>query len=192
MDLSNFWDWANQNGGGITAVATVALVLATLATLWLAGADSRRRSRPMVSANFVFGPNSSSVVLFRLKNYGPSRAVEVDVRFTPPIKVDESTEVIRSRYANPIGVLNPGETYDNSWFIPNYSNSDGPTTNHYAHPDKVRVSVTYKRFWWLRYKDVTDLDIATHLHTSDPVSSTSMLGSVRKIADATEKIANRG
>lgn len=182
----DFWAWADEHGVGITAIATVALVLATVATLWVAGNDSRRRNRPMVSGSFVFGENSPDTILLRIKNYGPTRAEDVVVTFTPELQVDSTTELVRNRFSGPIGVLNPGETLENAWYIPKFVGNEH-VGNQYAYPDQVTVRITYRGVLWKRRVDTTRLNVATHLHTSTVVSSSSLLGSVRRIAKALEK-----
>lgn len=182
----DFWMWADQHGVGLTAVATVALVLATVAALWVAGNDSRRRNRPMVSGSFVFGANSPDTILLRIKNYGPTRAEDVVVSFDPPLPDDATTELVRKRYERPLGVINPGETLENAWYLAKFSGNEF-VGNHYAFPDEVTLRINYRGFLWMRREDVTRLNVGTHLHTSDTVSSSSLLGSVRRIARALEK-----
>lgn len=182
----DFWNWTNTYGSGVTAVATVGLVFAGVLTLWATATDSRKKSRPMVSARFSINENSPRVMMFLLKNYGPSRATNVSVTFDPPIKRDDTTDLVVDRYSAPIGVLNPGEEYENAWYMPEFQGMDFKG-NRYSFPDQVTVTVTYHRFLWRKYRDVTKLDVKTHLNTSDHVASDSMLGSIRAIAKALKK-----
>lgn len=179
----DFWAWADDHGSGLTAVATVALVLAGVLTLFASATDSHKKSRPMVSARFSINENSPRVMMFLLKNYGPSRATNVSVTFTPPIQKEETTELVVNRYSSLIGVLNPGEEYENAWYMPDFTGGEF-SGNRYGFPDQVTVTVNYHRFWWFKYRDVTKLDVNTHLNTSDHVSSDSLLGSMRSIANA--------
>lgn len=185
-----FWEWANAHGAGLTAIATVALVLATIATLWVAGRDSHRRNRPMISASFVNGEHSWTTLEFQLKNYGVTRAEDIHVTFDPPLPDVDGAETIRLRYANLIPVLNAGEALVNAWYSRTFAES-GEISNQLGLPDTVKVTVTYKRGRRRTYTDVTSLDVRSHLFSEAHVSSDSALGSVRSIAKALREISSK-
>ncbi|MGG7466214.1 hypothetical protein [Plantibacter sp. YIM 135347] len=177
----------NTNSAAVSAIATVIAALIAAAALISAAADSARRSRPMMSAEFRIGPNSSTTILFVLKNYGASQAEAVSISFDPPLDDDDSTSLVRERYAKAIAVMNPGQEMVNSWYIPKFE-ADTHVGNHYTFPDEVTVAVTY-RSGWRTFKSVIPLDVASYLNTSDTVSSASMLGSIRSIRDSLKKMA---
>ena len=184
----DFWTWANQNGTGITAVATVALVIAGLLTLLASNRDSKRKSRPMLSAYFALAPENPLAIEFHISNFGQTRATNVRVSFNPEIPIDDSTSTVRARYRHPIGAINPGEIYTNRWYSPTYDARGKLSGNRYSYPDTVTVSIIYDRWWWLKHMDVTTLDVATHINTETTVHSDYHLGTLRKIAKSLDDV----
>lgn len=186
---TGFLDWLNSNSAAVSAVATVVAAMIAALALVSAAHDSQGRSRPMVTAEFRFGPHSATSILLSIRNYGPSVARKITVIFDPPLPEEESTQLIRDRYALEIPTLSPSQELVNTWFIPKYF-GNRLVGNVFAYPDDTKVTVRY-RGGWHRYKDVYALDVNVHKFESEAVSSESHLGAIRGIRDALNKIESK-
>lgn len=187
---ADFWCWLNANGGAVTAAATVVAALIAAGALVSAAVDTNARSRPALSAEFRLAPHAPTVLELLVQNYGQSIASKIGVTFVPPLERSSTTEVVTDRYASEVSVLGPGQQLVNTWYVPTYTASGELAGNAYGFPDRITMIIRYRGGWW-RYKTTILLDVNSHLHTSQPVNSSSLLGSVRRIAERLETIAGK-
>jgi hypothetical protein len=186
------WDWINDYGAGIGAVATAATAVIAIIAVLATSFDSRARSQPMVAAEFRTAPDSDTTIEFVITNLGPTPARDVFVSFDPPIVIPNETEAhsapyLLKRYARPIPVLNPGQLLSNTW----YSARDlggAELENSEPTPDEVRVSVSYRGLGLRRIRDSFDLTVETVTLTTFSVSSTSYKGRLKTIDASLKKM----
>lgn len=126
----------------LAAVVTAAIAIWALAS---SASDSRARTRPTLLAQFEKGPDGSSVILFVVRNVGPTSAEDVSVSFEPdlPLPGDDVRPTLLSyaarRYADAIPSLGPGQALSNIWRTSSDDESDAGTP-----PWDVTVTVQYK------------------------------------------------
>jgi hypothetical protein len=186
------WDWINDYGAGIGAIATIATAIIAIIAVLATSSDSRARSQPMVAAEFRTAPDSDTTIEFVITNLGPTQARDVVVSFDPPIVIPEGAEAhsapyLLKRYARPIPVLNPGQLLSNTW----YSARDlggADLENSEPTPDNVRVSVSYRGLGVRRIRDSFDLTVEIVALTTFSVSSTSYRGRLKTIDASLKKI----
>ena len=100
----------------LAAVVTAAIVIWALAS---SASDSGARTRPTLLAELEKGPDGSSVILFVVRNVGPTSAEDVSVSFEPdlPVPGDDVRPTHLSyaarRYADAIPSLGPGQALSN-------------------------------------------------------------------------------
>src|SRR4051794_36626263 len=110
--LNDFFDWwtTQRVAAGTAVVAAAAAVTAATSgvrTLRQNRRDSKARSRPMVAAELREIPYVKGTQILVVRNYGPSIARNVRVKFDPeiPDPDDPSTSVtpfLKRRYAKPV------------------------------------------------------------------------------------------
>ncbi|WP_052067855.1 hypothetical protein [Rhodococcoides fascians] len=171
--------WGAIIGGGATAIAATAGVVAATAavsTLRATKRDSRDRTRPMVGAELVLGSNPADQNAYLvIRNYGPTVAYNVQVRFTPRI-VPTGTRsgkasfvpTLLARYEKPIKTMMPGVQMRNAWwFDRRVESEDGKSVNDEPIPERATVTIRFSdrpNFWSKdaqRYTEEFVLDVAT-------------------------------
>ncbi len=189
------WNWINDYGTAIGAVAGVVAAIVAIIALISAALDSKARSQPMIAAEFRPAPDSDSSIEFVLSNLGATPARDVKVTFSPGIVIPQDADTDRllapyivKRYERPIPVLNPGQSLSNTWWAGSLSGGSNELTNDEPTPDDVTVSVSYKGLGWRRLSDSFDLTIETVTLTTYSVSSTSTKGRLKTIDDSLKKI----
>lgn len=195
MTPQNFidvWEWTNDYGSAIGAVAGVVAAIVAIAALVSTAQDSKARSQPMIAAEFRPAPDSDSSIEFAVTNLGPTRARDVKVEFDPPITLPQDTDrlmapFIVQRYSQPIPVLNPGQVLSNTWWS-GEAGPDNKLTNREPTPDTVVVKVSYKGLRWRRIRDSFPLTIETVTLTTYSVSSTSTKGRLKSVDATLQKI----
>lgn len=186
------WEWVNEYGSGIGAVAGVLAALVAILALMSAAWDSKARSQPMIAAEFRPSADNDTEVEFVVTNLGPTPARDVRVAFDPPLVMPaDSTRLmaqfIVKRYERPIPVLNPGQVLSNTWWAGQAGPGD-ELTNREPTPDEVRVDVSYKGIGWRRIKESFDLTIEMVTLTTYSVSSTSIKGRLKSVDESLRKI----
>ena len=180
----------------ISALATVATAVIAILALGSTARDSRERSRPMIFAMFREANHSDSSFELVVKNFGLSAARGLRVEFDPPLSEDDRKEVltdfIAKRYGNPIPLLPPGSELTNTWWGGGIAPDSGnELINRLSTPDEVVVKVTYRGNRILRYRDEFALSADTIKLRTYAVSSTSMPGRMKAIAESLKTIANQ-
>ena len=138
-----------------------------------------------MAAELIPAPQSDSSVVLRVVNYGNSVARDVTVSFSPPLTPRPERDgalSISKRYVQPIPHVSPGQVLANGW------QTWGQKGKLHSSPDLCTVTIKYtsgRRTFTEKYV----LDIETVANSTDPVSSTSELGTLRKIASALQKLA---
>ena len=177
--------------GVISALATAATAVIAIVALGSTARDSRERSRPMIFAMFREAEHSDSSFDLVVKNFGTSAARDLVVEFDPPLteeeRKDELTDFVAKRYDNPIPLLPPGSELTNTWWGGGITPGGGnEVTNQLNTPDEVAVSVSYKGNRFRRYCDKFTLSADTIKLKTYSVSSTSMPGRMKTIAEVVE------
>src|SRR5680860_4204 len=180
----------------ISALATVATAVVAIVALGSTARDSRERSRPMIFAMFREAEHSDSSFELVVKNFGLSAARDLDVEFDPPLseddRKDELTDFVAKRYDNPIPLLPPGSELTNTWWGGGIAPGSGnELVNRLSTPEEVVVKVTYKGNRILRYRDEFALSADTIKLKTYTVSSTSMPGRMKTIAESIKTIAKQ-
>jgi hypothetical protein len=180
----------------ISALATVATATIAVIALGSTSRDSRERSRPMIFAMFREAEHSDSSFELVVKNFGLSAARDVEVKFDPPLsqddRKDELTDFVAKRYDKPIPLLPPGSELTNTWWGGGTAPDSGnELVNRLSTPDEVVVKVTYKGNRFLRYRDAFALTADTIKLKTYTVSSTSMPGRMKTIADSMTSLAKQ-
>ncbi|WP_146751997.1 hypothetical protein [Microbacterium sp. SMR1] len=177
--------------------AFAAIITAVIAVVALASTarDSRERSRPLVMALFREAEHSDSSFEFVVRNYGTSAARDLTVTFDPPFseeqRQDGLTDTLAKRYDRATPILPPGSELTNVWWAGGVTTtSHNELVNHMKTPDEVTVSVSYKGNRWRRYSDTFTLHVDAIKLTTTSVSSTSMPGRMKTLAESAKKIAD--
>lgn len=186
------WDWINNYGTAIGAVASVVAALVAIVAVISATSNSKARSQPMITAEFRAAPDSETSIEFVVSNLGATPARDLRVEFTPPIMIpDGSEELLTSylvqRYERAIPVMNPGQMLSNTW----WAGQPGPgdqLVNEEPTPDEVTVTVSYKGLGWSRIRDSYDLTIETVRLTTYSVDSTSTKGRLKTVDESLGQI----
>ncbi|MDN5563679.1 MAG: hypothetical protein L0G49_07895 [Luteococcus sp.] len=183
------WAWMGRNADQLQALSAVAAALTAIWALRRAVADSLDRSRPVVIAEFQRPEHSTSSIDFVVRNTGASPARDLRLVFEPPLVQPASGKSVGGfvvqRYADAIGILGPGQDLRNVWYSTDISSKD----NLEQLPERVHVTVSYRRSKWRRWKDCFPLNVDDVRLTTFAVESDSMLGSARASRKALEKIA---
>lgn len=145
-------------------------------------------------AHFRLAENSDTAFDFVVRNYGQSAARNVMVEFDPPLDDDRrrqvTTKYLAERYDKPIPLLPPTVEITNVYWSGTTTNAPvGKLVNNLKTPDRVTVTITYKAFWWFRYKEVIALDADWMGLQTTSESSSSMPGRMKTIADSLKTIA---
>lgn len=180
----------------ISAFAAIITAIIAIVALGSTARDSRERSRPMIFAMFREAEHSDSSFELVVKNFGTSAARDLVVEFDPPLteedRKDELTDFVAKRYDKPIPLLPPGSELTNTWWGGGISPGGGSElTNRLNTPDEVAVSVSYKGNRFRRYRDKFSLSADTIKLRTYTVSSTSMPGRMKTIAESLKSIATQ-
>lgn len=114
--LMDFVRWWTTERAGV-AIASGALVTA-VPSLISARRDRKERDRPMVALELRLGPADTRSLVLVMRNYGPTIAHNVSVKFTPDLPdagPNSMIEAVKRRYANPIPTLTPGQELSQVW-----------------------------------------------------------------------------
>ena len=185
MDLGALWQWINDNGSGLSAIAAISTGVVAIIALRSAAMDSRERTRPYVVAEFRRAENSHSAIDLVIRNTGQSVARDVRVAFSPSFEVPDvggpyMTSYLLQRYATPIPTLGPGQELSNIWFSGRSVPGSNEMANHEPTPDLVTVTVTY-RSTHSTHQDVFPLHVDLIRLTTFSTSSTSLVGRLKTI-----------
>lgn len=179
----------------ISAFAAIVTAIIAVVALASTARDSRDRSRPLVMALFRESQHSDSSFELVVRNYGTSAARDLTVTFDPPFddeqRADDLTGVLAERYGKSIPLLPPGSELTNIWWSGTSAGGGNELVNHLRTPDEVKVSVSYKGNRWRRYRDTFTLHVDTIKLKTSSVSSTSMLGRAKTIAESLKSIATQ-
>lgn len=196
--LGDFFDWWTTQRVSATAavVATAAGVTAATSgvrTLRQNRRDSKSRSRPMVAAELREVPYVKGTQILVVRNYGPSIARKVRVRFDPeiPDPADPSTSVtpfLKRRYANPIPVLTPGMELDNVYF--SGEAEGGSWVNREPTPEQVTVTITYENDAGDEFTDEFPLDTNLIRNRTYTESSGSPDAQMKVLAKSAKTLAD--
>lgn len=202
---SDFGDWLYSAAhipwwttSRVTATTAVVAVIGGLTTATVAikslrhtRADSRARTRPMLSAELkISGDLHSNLVI---KNSGASIARNVTIVFDPPLPNDEYSSdgqgnvarLINQRYQAPIPVWVPGREMENFYWIRDQDSPDDAPLSVDGVPNEVVATISYSDDQGRTYCDRFPLDIRELWGAAMPVkttrhTSTQKLGSVVK------------
>lgn len=200
--IGDRWEWINDYGTAVGAVAGVVAAIVAMLALASAASDSKARSQPRVTAEFRPAAESDVTMDLVITNMGSTPARDVVVTFDPPLDVPEDDSrlvapFIVRRYSKPIPVLNPQQYLTNIW----WAGEPGPgneLVNREPTPDDVTVTVSYRGVGRKRLTEQFPLTFETVSLTTYSVSSTSLHGrlktidqSLTKLEKAVTKIAAR-
>jgi hypothetical protein len=151
-------------------------------TLAQTRADSRARTRPMLSAELRADAYAMATQSLVIKNHGPTVARNVVVRFDPEPGDDEVmdgertvTPYLKRRYANPIASLVPGVELDNLWYV-GRPGANGEWVNTEPTPEKVTVSIAFDAPDGVTYEEHFFLDVDVLRKRTSVTSSESPIG----------------
>lgn len=197
--LSDFFDWWTTqrvaSGSAIVgAGAAVTAATSGVRTLRQNRRDSKARNRPMVAAELRADPYAQGFQNLIIRNYGPSIARNVVVKFDPDIPDPEeptgkSTPHLKRRYANPITVLTPGMELNNIYFAAR-AGKDGKFINNEPTPDQVTVTITYENDTGDRFIDVFPLDVNLARTGTYATSSTSPVERMKVMSTSLKTLAD--
>jgi hypothetical protein len=177
----------------IAAFAAVLTAVVAIVALGSTARDSRDRSRPLVFAMFRESEHSDTSFELVVRNFGTSAARDLKVEFDPPFsdeaRVDTLTDFVAKRYDNNIPLLPPGSELTNTWWGGGVSAGSNELTNRLSTPEEVVVKVSYKGNRFRRYSDDFKLHADTIKLRTHAVSSTSMPGRMKAIAESLKSIA---
>jgi hypothetical protein len=188
------WAWIAAEATPIVAVATVITALVAIFALRATASDSRERSRPVVLALFRLAPHDDKAFDLVVKNYGQSAARKVTVKFNPEFgeepRKDRMTEILAQRFDATMPLLPPGVEVSNLWWSSRPEQGSTKTVNALKTPDNVTVTISYKGNRIRRYKEVIPLDSRWMKLDSSSVSSDSLKGHSKTVAQSVKVIAD--
>ncbi|MFL0712282.1 MAG: hypothetical protein ACJLS2_06210 [Microcella pacifica] len=193
--LANIWSFLTSEAGALAALAAIVTAVIAVIALRSTSADSRERSRPVVYAWFRQAEHNDRAFDFVVRNYGPSAARDVTLKFEPDLtteqKADRLVEIIAERWERTLPVLPPGAEIKNLWWTtrPGHSGGEKGAHNGLATPDQVTVTITYRGVGRKRYAEVIPLDGRWMKLDSSSVSSDSNRGRLTQIAKAMNTVA---
>lgn len=183
----NLIDWTAPYWTGVSGVAAALTGLVAIWTLAHAARDSRERTRPVMVAEYRVPENADRALEFVVRNAGASVARDIEVSFDPQLEPVQPNQAIRpyliKRYAKRIANLGPGQELTNIFF----ADTSDPAKSDL--PLQLKVTVTYKRSWFLRYKDTYQLDTEVYAHHTYVTSTNSVLGRLTQIRDELRKVS---
>ncbi|HSX68522.1 hypothetical protein [Nocardioides sp.] len=174
---------------GVSALAAVATAGIAIYALSGTRADSREQTRPIVIAELVPAPLSTTAIDLRIANYGRSSALDVAVRFDPPMPTSDQLgrdgrllPFIAARYARSIPLLAPRASMTNVF--------QAVSGDEEAPQGPVTATITYRSAENIRYsnKFVLDVNLIGWTTTSQPATSTEPS---KRIANAVESLARQ-
>lgn len=192
------WITAIATGVGalIALGAAIAGALAGFRTLNQLRADSRERSRPMMSAELRKPPYVPGTQLLAIRNYGPSVARNVQVTFDPSIPdptpeqtAQSATPFLKRRYTEPIPVVTPGMELTNVWFFGKQAQPGGPWENFEPTPETFTVSITYEGPDGTPYSDQFPLSVDLIREHTEVSHSSAPEHQLKSIATSLNRIA---
>ncbi|MGO4300408.1 hypothetical protein [Leifsonia sp. RAF41] len=179
----------------IAAFAAVVTAIIAVIALGSTANDSRERSRPLVFAMFRQAEHSDTSFELVVRNYGASAARELSVTFDPPLSAEDRqetrTDFVARRYDRTIPLLPPGSELSNTWWGGRVAAGGNELVNGLNTPDEVTVSVRYKGNRIRYYSDQFALSADTMKLTTYSVSSTSMRGRMKTIAESLTSLATQ-
>jgi hypothetical protein len=178
-------DWLNANAAAVSALAALATALVAVIALASTALDSRSRTRPFVAAELLPARHSTSSVILRVTNYGPTIARNLRLEFEPqldPLPSRDAALSTQKRYAGVVPHLGPGQSLSNVW------QTWAAKGKVHSSPDLCTVTITYAS-GRRQFVDRFTLDLETVALETIVVSSDSELGSLRKIAAAAESLS---
>lgn len=146
--MNGLWEWFGDNGGQVSALATVITAAAALAALAASRNESKERTKAQVIAYFDFARHSDETIELIVENIGGTTARDVYLTFDPPFKSAEdylnsdAAGAIAARYLAPIEVLAPGQALRNPWWGASYP-GNGEAVNRYSAPDEVEIKIKF-------------------------------------------------
>lgn len=179
-------------GSSVGAVAAVGAAAFAGWGIHRTASDSREKAQPFMTAEFALAENSAETVQLVVKNSGATPARGVTVTFDPPIPdgdIDSAAWRLRERYDAPISVIAPGQTFASSWWLNDYTLENPSSRNVHELPNEVTVTISYLGIDGESLSDEFALNAWLVLLEGLPVSSDSALGSLRRIANATQQNA---
>lgn len=180
------WDWMNDYGAALSALAAIGTAVIAVFTLLRAVRDSRDRTRPYMVAELRLAKDSGTAIDFVIRNAGVSLARNVKVSFTPEIEVPEEggpyvTPLVVERYRSSIPCVAPGQEFRNVWWAGRMGRGND-LENGEPTPDEFTVDITYvgarKR---QEYAEKFPLSVKNMLATTESISSTSFKGRLKTI-----------
>jgi hypothetical protein len=188
------WTWVSMNATPIVAVATVVTAIIAIFALRSTARDSRDRTRPVVLAQFRLAAHNDKAFDLIIRNYGQSSARDVEVKFDPPFGMDERkdrlTEILAQRYDKRIPILPPEVEVSNLWWTGRPKPASTELMNALSTPENVTVRISYKGNRVRRYKEKIPLDSRWMKLDTSSVSSDSMRGRTKTIAESVKAIAD--
>lgn len=190
-----FWTWFNDHNGGIAAVAALIGIGFAVWGIVNAKRDSRDRTRPVVLAEFRLAPDSDTTFDLIVRNAGQSVARNVRVSFDPPIGEEPEdgkrymSTFLKRRYGGSIPALAPGQELSNIWWSGHAVAGREGLVSEEPTPDEVTVTIAYEDVHGRPYRDQFPLTVDTVLLTTYGVSSSSIKGTMRTMAEQSKKQA---
>lgn len=137
-----------QNAAILSALANTATALVAIVAAAVAIAGLHHQSRPYVIAEWHIPKHSSKIIEFVVRNTGKTAARKVKISL---IDSDTSKEISTSdrvnqlllnRYVRPVETLAPDQRMSN---ILHFEQG--------TWPENFTVKISYKRWWFMRYRD---------------------------------------
>ncbi|MFC8411046.1 hypothetical protein [Arthrobacter sp. NPDC057259] len=194
--LVTAWLWVAANSGPLGLVVAAVSAFIALRALRNTAKDSDSRSRPMVVAEFQFGISSAAHLDLVVRNYGPSLAKNLSVRFDRDI-TDGSGDaltighLVRNRYeGRTFHSFSPGQEFRNVWWRGEEVKGQRRMKNAFDTPDSVTVILKYADLKGKKYREVFELETDSFMQHTEGTSSASLLGRVKTINDSLSSLAD--
>jgi hypothetical protein len=175
------WQWFNDNGSGLAAVAAIITGLVAIWAIVNAKQDSRDRSRPVVIVELGIHPDADLTITLTVRNAGPSVARNLTVSFDQPLAElaadGNHLRYIVKMFGEPISVLGPGQALSNPW---------RSSHRQEGMPDSCNVTVAYVDSHDRPYTDEFKIDAAPLRGRLILVESDSIKGCIRRVAKEAE------
>jgi hypothetical protein len=147
----------------------------------------------MVAAELREIPYVKGTQILVVRNYGPSIARNVRVKFDPeiPDPDDPSTSVtpfLKRRYAKPVPVLTPGMELDNIYF--SGRQEGGSWVNGEPTPEQATVTITYENDAGDEFTDEFPLDTNLIRNRTYAESSASPEAQMKVLAKSVKTLAD--
>jgi hypothetical protein len=194
--LSPAFEWINDHGDGLSAMAAIATGVIAITALRASARDSADRSRPVVVAEFQLATESDTSTDLVIRNDGATVARNLRVSFDRDIITgdpdkDRGASSIQQRYSRVIGVLSPKQELRNTWWFGASVAGSDRLQNLNPTPDEVVITLKYEDLGGVPYQDEFDLHVDVMLHSTHSFSSTSVRGQLKTMAQALKKMSER-